>query len=864
MLKRGTALLMAAIVGVTSVNFADTINARANVTVDKNNSTLKTSVNEVLFPYEHKVNTNTGSENAGDNNYSVWSSSVNSYLQKLSDDTLMRVEAVDGKVAVEYYSKDFKLQKEDSIVYELPIFGGYFCGQNYQFLVFGQENNAESDDTEIMRIVKYDKKWNRLGAASVYGANTKVPFEGGSLRMAEDDGRLFIHTCHKMYKTDDGLNHQANMSYVVNEDGMEIEQQHYGISNIGTGYVSHSFNQFIIADGGYIYCVDHGDAYPRAISITKRDQRNITKCTSTCPLEIQGKIGLNSTGVSVGSFDKIGDKLLIAGNSKTQESYEEWSNAQQKNIFLTYTDTNLEKTDKVWLTNYKEEDGVGVFTPETVKISDNLIYVLWEEKKNGSISTKIVGVDDKGNKVTDMFSLHGRLSDCKPVYMDGSIIWYSSENKADKAINFYKFELDKLPDYNHKSDTLIPLSDVKFTFTEKEYIYDSHYQTPKVIGEYAGAELEEGKDYIYISYDNNYKPGTGTVVLEGKGLFKGRVSLEFTISPIDISKYTMVLNKDKTTYDGTYSDARDICSFYDGNKKVYLMGDYNNRYFRDAGTYDIVFTGDEQYGYVGTLTAKFVIEPKDISSTYVKVEDSSYYENGSEIKPGVEVYDSSVCLVSGKDYKVSYENNINAGTGTICIKGIGNYTGEIRRTFTINPKKSSENKPSETIRPSVTPTPSSAPSNDRNPKVGSKVYDSSSAGWYKVTKNGSSKEVYYVKPGKNNVTSIKIPSYIKINGKKYNVTGVVKKACYKQKKLKKLVLGNNIKYIQDSAFNGCASLKEITIKTVKISGKTVGKKVFNGIYSKAVIRVPKNKLKQYKVILKKCGVGKKTKIVKLG
>lgn len=70
---------------------------------------------------------------------------------------------------------------------------------------------------EVIRIVKYDKSWNRLGQASVYGANTKVPFKAGAVRCAESGGMLYIHTCHEMYKHTDGKNHQANMSIAVRQ-----------------------------------------------------------------------------------------------------------------------------------------------------------------------------------------------------------------------------------------------------------------------------------------------------------------------------------------------------------------------------------------------------------------------------------------------------------------------------------------------------------------------------------------------------------------------------------------------------------------------------------------------------------------------
>lgn len=42
-------------------------------------------------------------------------------------------------------------------------------------------------------------------------------------------------------------------------------------------------------------------------------------------------------------------------------------------------------------------------------------------------------------------------------------------------------------------------------------------------------------------------------------------------------------------------------------------------------------------------------------------------------------------LKNGKDYTVSYQNNINAGTAYVIIKGKGSYSGTVKRSFTIKP-----------------------------------------------------------------------------------------------------------------------------------------------------------------------------------
>lgn len=59
---------------------------------------------------------------------------------------------------------------------------------------------------------------------------------------------------------------------------------------------------------------------------------------------------------------------------------------------------------------------------------------------------------------------------------------------------------------------------------------------------------------------------------------------------------------------------------------------------------------------------------------------------GKQIKPALEI-DNWDGLKEGRDYTVSYGANINAGTGTVTITGIGDCWGTIKKTFKINPKK---------------------------------------------------------------------------------------------------------------------------------------------------------------------------------
>ena len=81
------------------------------------------------------------------------------------------------------------------------------------------------------------------------------------------------------------------------------------------------------------------------------------------------------------------------------------------------------------------------------------------------------------------------------------------------------------------------------------------------------------------------------------------------------------------------------------------------------------------------------IAKTDINSATVGVVADQAY-TGSEIKPepSVTVFVSgqgTVALKKDLDYKLTYENNINAGTATITVNGFGTYSGSQTRTFNI-------------------------------------------------------------------------------------------------------------------------------------------------------------------------------------
>lgn len=359
---------------------------------------------------------------------SKWADVSNSYIYE-SGVNVVRVYFADGKLAVVTTDKSGNIISSSVKDAELPLFGGFFAGEKYNYVVFGQENLSESDDNLVVRVVKYSKNWDRLAACDIYGMNTRAPFDGGCLRMDEYGGHLYIHTSHLMYETYDGVNHQANMSFIINEETMKLEDSQSIIWNIGTGYVSHSFNQFIKVDGKNVYRVDHGDANPRSVVLTKGGIGTISGEVSNINLvDIDGCNGDNETGISVGGME-LSSTGIITAYTKTERDDSGDFSTYCGNIYLAIADKDLQNVTTVAITDYNVYTGIAAYTPQLVRFSDTLFALLWTERQLDAdgVETAYVFIDNNGNIIGDIErNSHLILSDCQPVVMsDGSAVWFT-------------------------------------------------------------------------------------------------------------------------------------------------------------------------------------------------------------------------------------------------------------------------------------------------------------------------------------------------------------------------------------------------------------------------------------------------------
>ena len=212
--------------------------------------------------------------------------------------------------------------------------------------------------------------------------------------------------------------------------------------------------------------------------------------------------------------------------------------------------------------------------------------------------------------------------------------------------------------------------------------------------------------------------------------------------------------------------------------------------------------------------------------------------------------------------KHTWNNGVITKPATIAEEGVKTYTCTIcgvTRTETIAKLP----MPTVTPVPTATPTPAitSAPTVIPTPSVsvGTKITDKKTGNIYKVTSSrSSSRTVAFI--GNKVKTSVIIPTTIKIKGATYKVTEISTNAFKNNRKLKKVVIGQNIVRIGKNAFYGCKKLTSITIKSSRLTLKNIGKNAFKNTSPKATVKVPKKQKALYNQILKKRGLNKKAKV----
>ena len=243
-------------------------------------------------------------------------------------------------------------------------------------------------------------------------------------------------------------------------------------------------------------------------------------------------------------------------------------------------------------------------------------------------------------------------------------------------------------------------------------VYDGkeHKWIPTVTDK-ADKKLKADTDYtVEYSTSDFTNVGTIEVVITGIGNYSGTVKRTYKVTP---KGYTVTTESATKTYSGTALTAGGkVEGIVSGEEVIITTTGSQIEVGTSKNTYELVWKSAKATNYtlakesIGELTVKaksIVPDDKDTPEsdktgiTVSEPSDSKY--DGKEHKEVLTVTDTKTGkeLVAGTDYSVTYSSDlVNAGTVTIKVVGLGNYTGSFTKTYKIT--KRSVTLTSATVR----------------------------------------------------------------------------------------------------------------------------------------------------------------------
>ena len=218
--------------------------------------------------------------------------------------------------------------------------------------------------------------------------------------------------------------------------------------------------------------------------------------------------------------------------------------------------------------------------------------------------------------------------------------------------------------------------------------------TPAVTVTFKGKTVD-ASEYT-VSYGENKNVGEGTVTLATKDVnfAEGQTNptKTFKIVPapavITASNQTVTYNGDAQEFENYSVNLGSVIIRYYGSEADRTAGDNELEVVVNAGTYYVkVEQSNENYSS-DPVNALLIIQPKEIDQEMMWSEYERFIYNGkaqtlADTMFGLIDEDLEYDLVYGKDFTISYTNNVNVGTATATITGMGNYQGTLTYDFKI-------------------------------------------------------------------------------------------------------------------------------------------------------------------------------------
>lgn len=780
----------------------------------------------------------------------------------VTDNGYMRVYYAEEKIGVEYYDEQFNITSKKSFDMELDYWGGFYAGKTAYYIVEGKANTEENDLAEVIRVIQYDKNWNKTGVANItsnpdlFGGEVRYPFDYGCVEMTECNGVLYVVTGHEGYVDSNyGQGHQGYLMVAVHEATMKGEI-------VDCDYW-HSFAQYIDCKNSDLYVLEQSEG-SRCTILSKYNANDLTR--TSIPVLKYGGSHTSAWAIacyaSVDGMALSSDNVLCLGTSIDQSKYDEKTSDTPHNLYLTVTpqaNFTEEATTIKWLTNYTG-GGKSFLGTEITKINDNCFMVSWEETdekgtadENDTLSDNImhyVFIDGNGNKVSSEYTAAAPVSDCKPIVNGSKIVYYASN---DNMVNFYTIDANT----GAFSKRCYQVAGDSATWNLKEGVLTLGGTGDIVVdtkAKYRYPLSSTASSYAYSSSDNSWKPirdkvqkivveeGLTSIAMETFAGFSSLIEVEIKpgLKSIGEKAFYCCGKLSKITIPSS----------------VETIGDnflWTGAYWVGSGAPVVratIYAPENSYAitYAKQNNIKYSIDKEDVEESN-NSQDTQNKEEIVELPEDAMINSLIQDTENGIEYKLTSvdENNptvtftkYEGSKKEVVIPDVIEIGDVYYKVISVdkNAFKNNTNITKVTIGKNVETIGSNAFNGCiklRSVTIGKNVTTIGNKAFYNC----------------KSLTKVTIPSkVIKIGDYAF-------KNC---KKLYSVTIGKKVKKIGKEAFKGCGKLKSIHIKSKRL--KNVGKNAFKGIKTSAKIKVPSSKLKTYKKLLKNKGQSKKVKIIK--
>ena len=191
------------------------------------------------------------------------------------------------------------------------------------------------------------------------------------------------------------------------------------------------------------------------------------------------------------------------------------------------------------------------------------------------------------------------------------------------------------------------------------------------------------KKYYQPTYDEGYNPVTTHL----------SASKYYKAGPFTFYKTTLNANGGTCAVSQVIVEAGKNCVFPQASREGYVFKGWSEASWATSGVASYTPNGDSTF--YACWEKEQVPEPPTqppttpsarlISDCAITLSQTSYTYDGTEKKPAVTVKYGGETLAYGTDYTLVYFNNIQAGTATVAVVGLGRYSGTENRNFTIQP-----------------------------------------------------------------------------------------------------------------------------------------------------------------------------------